>query len=179
MIIKYPFGNMLTNYGWQRDDSRSMWRHFFTNHNLPHEQVVSQVVTPKLSNIFLSEIMWHIFILPHNSLVNSFFFFFECFKLQRPYLMIALYHQTKTPISFWCRRGLNPKSLIQPSETLLIDNSLVNFDTIYIILYGTSVIYFRKIFTNSLKVLVNNLFKERFYRKRKKNEYFNSCFHFP
>ncbi|KAL0007290.1 hypothetical protein SO802_008792 [Lithocarpus litseifolius] len=30
----------------------------------------------------------------------------------------ALYHQTKTPIGFWCRRGLNPKSLIQPSETL-------------------------------------------------------------
>ena len=32
--------------------------------------------------------------------------------------MIALYHQTKTPISFWRKRGLNPKSLIQPSEIL-------------------------------------------------------------
>ena len=35
--------------------------------------------------------------------------------------MIALYHQTKTPISFWCRRGLNPGYLIQPSETLSIE----------------------------------------------------------
>ena len=32
--------------------------------------------------------------------------------------MIALNHQTKTPISFWCMRGLNPRSLIQPLETL-------------------------------------------------------------
>ena len=28
-------------------------------------------------------------------------------------LMIALYHQIKTPIGFWCWQGLNPKSLIQ------------------------------------------------------------------
>ena len=33
----------------------------------------------------------------------------------------ALYHQTKTPISFWCRRGLNSRSLIQPSETLPVE----------------------------------------------------------
>ena len=32
----------------------------------------------------------------------------------------AFYHQTKTPIGFWCRQGLNPKSLIQLSETLLV-----------------------------------------------------------
>ena len=30
----------------------------------------------------------------------------------------ALYHQTKIPIGFWYRRGLNPKSLIQLLETL-------------------------------------------------------------
>ena len=35
--------------------------------------------------------------------------------------MISYYHQTKTPISFWCRQELNPRSLIQPSETLLIE----------------------------------------------------------
>ena len=35
--------------------------------------------------------------------------------------MIALYHQIKTLISFLYRRGLNPRSLIQPSETLLIE----------------------------------------------------------
>ena len=54
--------------------------------------------------------------------LNYFFFnfFLESFNLQRPLLMIALYHQTKTPISFWYRWGLNPRSLIQPSEILPI-----------------------------------------------------------
>ena len=52
---------------------------------------------------------------------RSSFFFLESFNLWRPLLMITLYHQTKTPISFWCRRGLNPRSLIRPSETLLIE----------------------------------------------------------
>ena len=46
--------------------------------------------------------------------------FWKSFNLWRPLLMIALYHQIKTPISFWCRRRLNPKTFIQPSETLLI-----------------------------------------------------------
>ena len=35
--------------------------------------------------------------------------------------MIALYHQTKTPISFWCRWGLNLRSLIQPLEILPVE----------------------------------------------------------
>ena len=35
--------------------------------------------------------------------------------------MIILYHQTKTSIGFWCRRGLNPRSLIQSLETLLVE----------------------------------------------------------
>ena len=35
--------------------------------------------------------------------------------------MISLYHQSKTLISFWCRWGLNPRSLIQPPETLPIE----------------------------------------------------------
>ena len=50
-----------------------------------------------------------------------FFFFGESFNLWCSLLMIALYHQTKTPISFWCRQGLNPRSLIQPSETLPVE----------------------------------------------------------
>ena len=54
-----------------------------------------------------------------------FFFFFvflrENFNLWHPLLMIALYHQTKTPISFWYRQGLNPRSLIQPSKSLPIE----------------------------------------------------------
>ena len=35
--------------------------------------------------------------------------------------MMAFYHQTKTPISFWCRWGLNPRSLIQPLEILPVE----------------------------------------------------------
>ena len=35
--------------------------------------------------------------------------------------MVVLYHQIKTPISIWCRRGLNPRSLIQPSKTLPVE----------------------------------------------------------
>ena len=46
-----------------------------------------------------------------------FFVFWESFNLWRPYLMIALYYQTKTPINFWYRQRLNFRSLIQPSET--------------------------------------------------------------
>ena len=38
-----------------------------------------------------------------------------------PLLMITLYHQIKTPISFWCRRGLNPRSLIQALDILPVD----------------------------------------------------------
>ena len=49
------------------------------------------------------------------------FFFRKSFNLWRPLPIIALYHQTKTPISFWCRQGLNPRSLIQPSETLPVE----------------------------------------------------------
>ena len=45
----------------------------------------------------------------------------DSFNLWRSLLMIALYNQTKTPISFWCRQGLNPRSLIQPLETLPVD----------------------------------------------------------
>ena len=53
---------------------------------------------------------------------NKFFFFFiKNFNLWRPLLMIAHYHQTKTLISFWCRRGLNSRSFIQPSETLPVE----------------------------------------------------------
>ena len=44
------------------------------------------------------------------------FFFRESYNLCRPLLIIALYYQTKISISFWCRRELNPKSLIQPSD---------------------------------------------------------------
>ena len=35
--------------------------------------------------------------------------------------MIALYYQTKTPINFWCKRGLNSRSLIQQLKTLPVE----------------------------------------------------------
>jgi len=35
--------------------------------------------------------------------------------------MIAFYHQTNTLISFWYRRKLNSRSLIQLSETLSVE----------------------------------------------------------
>ena len=52
---------------------------------------------------------------------NKVFFFLESFNLWHLLPMIAFYHQTKTPISFWCKQGLNPRSLIQPSETLPVE----------------------------------------------------------
>ena len=48
-------------------------------------------------------------------LVGKFFFFREF----QP--MVFAYHQSKTPISFWYRRRLNPRSLIQLSETLSVE----------------------------------------------------------
>ena len=48
-------------------------------------------------------------------------FFWESFNLWRPLLMIIIYHQIKILISFWCRRGLNPRSLIQSSEILPVE----------------------------------------------------------
>ena len=48
-------------------------------------------------------------------LVGKFFFFREF----QP--MVFAYHQSKTPISFWYRRRLNLRSLIQPSEILPIE----------------------------------------------------------
>ena len=53
--------------------------------------------------------------------IDRYYFFLESFNLCHPLLMTALYHQIKTLISFWCRRELNPRSLIQPSETLPIE----------------------------------------------------------
>ena len=52
---------------------------------------------------------------------NKVFFFLESFNLWRPLPMIAFYHQTNIPISFLCKQGLNPRSLIQPSETLPVE----------------------------------------------------------
>ena len=42
-----------------------------------------------------------------------FFFFIGEFQPMAFASDIVFYHQTKTPIDFWCRQRLNPKSLIQ------------------------------------------------------------------
>ena len=52
---------------------------------------------------------------------TSKYIFLESYNLWRPLLMIDLYHQTKKPINFWCRQGLNPRSLIQLGTELLLD----------------------------------------------------------
>ena len=51
----------------------------------------------------------------------NFFFLRESFNLWHLLLMISIYHQTKTPISFWYRRELNLRSFIQLLETLPIE----------------------------------------------------------
>ena len=76
------------------------------------------------------------------------FFYRESFNLWRPLLMIAFYHQTKTPISFWCRsfwcrRGLNLRSLIQPSETLPVELTGTHFIYFYLNLRVTGQISFK------------------------------------
>ena len=53
--------------------------------------------------------------------IKYYYFFLESFNLWHPFLMIALYHQTKLLIGFWCRQGLNSRSLIQSIETLPIE----------------------------------------------------------
>ena len=56
--------------------------------------------------------------------------------------MVTLYHQIKTSNSFWCRRRLNPRTLIQPLETLPVEltGTHVNLDLrvgdIYIYIFG-------------------------------------------
>ena len=41
--------------------------------------------------------------------------------LRKFQLMTSASHQTKTPVSFWCRQELNLRSLIQLSETLPVE----------------------------------------------------------
>ena len=45
----------------------------------------------------------------------------KSFSLWHLLLIITFYHQTKTPIGFWCKWGMNHRSLIQSSETLPVE----------------------------------------------------------
>ena len=50
-----------------------------------------------------------------------FFFFNREFQPMTSAFDDVFYHQTNIPIGFWCKRGLNLKSLIQPLETLPVE----------------------------------------------------------
>ena len=48
-------------------------------------------------------------------------FFFRKFQPIASAFNDILYHHNKTLIGFWCRQGLNVRSLIQPSKTLSVE----------------------------------------------------------
>ena len=77
----------------------------------------------------------------------------ESFNLWLPLLMIVLFYQTKIPISFWCRWGLNPKSLIQPSKTLPVE------------LTGTRYVYIALLFIIVKKFCHSKLMATFFYSR--------------
>ena len=82
---------------------------------------------PKTTLINLKYSTWKIQTksLWNGSLFLQFSLFFYCYDRISTYetyfMMIALYHPAKTPISFWCKWGLNPKSLIWWQEILTIE----------------------------------------------------------
>ena len=69
---------------------------------------------------FFFEKIMHVLLREPNklNLMSNLFFQRVLTQLWRSLLLIVLYHQTKTPIDFLCRRGLNLRSFIQPSETI-------------------------------------------------------------
>ena len=80
--------------------------------------------------------------------------------------MIVFYHQTKTLIDFWYRRGSNPRSLIQPSETLQVELTETHLTTISLSLGIEFFFFFFNIPFASLTLLfISTLF-----------EYFNFSF---
>ena len=80
--------------------------------------------------------------------------------------MIALYHQTKTPISFWYRRGLNPISFIQLLESLLVELTRTHVYLYkYILFYFILFIYF--LFFGCIEVIFP-IYKSNLINKKKK-----------
>ena len=84
--------------------------------------ILLQLTVWQLRRLFICNFSHMTLLMSRMTWLKLFFFFLrESFNLWRPLLMIALYHQTKTPITFWCRWGLNPRFLIQPSEILPVE----------------------------------------------------------
>ena len=73
-----------------------------------------------------------------------FFFFFERVLYFASALEDALYYQTKSSIDFLCRRGLNLRSLIQPSETLLVKLIGTHFKNTILHFINTLLCYHKK-----------------------------------
>ena len=72
------------------------------------------------SLVSLCQLLIHSVHLNLNGEVKVLFFFF-CREEVKSFFFFEREFQTKTPINFWCRQRLNPRSLIQPSETLPVE----------------------------------------------------------
>ena len=82
--------------------------------------LLCQVVALSLSQLTIINFTILTSISRDGTMISLLFFFFfgeGCNRCSSP-LIIALYYQTKTPINFWYRRGMKPRSLIQLSEAL-------------------------------------------------------------
>ena len=97
--------------------------------------------------------------------VSFFFFFLREFQFIASISDSAFYHHTKTLIGFWCRWGLNPKSLIQPSEILPIELTgtycaLCILKSLIEIINKTVFLIYTLYISNCLACLENQLFCE-------------------
>ena len=91
----------------------------------------------------------------------SFLFFLENFNLWHMLLIITLYHQSKTPMSFYYKRRLNLRSLIQLSETLSVELTGTYQNQLISWLNGKEQAYIRS---------KNHRFQVYHYLKKKKKE---------
>ena len=62
-----------------------------------------------ITHVCLTENIFCFFQKINCNLLFIYFFFLESFNLQRLFLMIDLYHRTKTPISFFVQEGIEPQ----------------------------------------------------------------------
>ena len=60
-------------------------------------------------------------VIKRNHKLNDFDIFFRQFQPMAFASNDSSLYQTKTPINFWCMRGLNLRSFIQPSEILHVE----------------------------------------------------------
>ena len=92
-------------------------------HTHTHTHTINYTLSQSSNTLFIIFVLeiYNFYFSIFQDIYVVFFFFWESFNLWYPLLVIALYHHIKTPISFWCSRRLNSRSLIQSSETLLVE----------------------------------------------------------